>query len=176
MLLENDKIKLRAAEPDDLEFLFEMENDTSLWHLSNTISPFSRFDLEQYILMSDKDIYKIRQLRFIIEKLNGSAVGIIDLFDFEPVHKRSGIGIMVKAEDQKNGYASAALELIFNYSVRMLGLHQLYCNIEYSNVNSLRLFEKNGFVITGNKKDWNNFQGEWVDELFLQKNLEIKTQ
>ncbi len=176
MLLENDKIKLRAPEPDDLEFLFEMENDTSLWHLSNTISPFSRFDLEQYILMSDKDIYKIRQLRFIIEKLNGSAVGIIDLFDFEPVHKRSGIGIMVKAEDQKNGYASAALELIFNYSVRMLGLHQLYCNIEYSNVNSLRLFEKNGFVITGNKKDWNNFQGEWVDELFLQKNLEIKTQ
>ncbi len=176
MLLENDKIKLRAPEPEDLEFLFEMENDTSLWHLSNTISPFSRFDLEQYILMSDKDIYKIRQLRFIIEKLNGSAVGIIDLFDFEPVHKRSGIGIMVKAEDQKNGYASAALELIFNYSVRMLGLHQLYCNIEYSNVNSLRLFEKNGFVITGNKKDWNNFQGEWVDELFLQKNLEIKTQ
>lgn len=174
MLLENDKIKLRALEPEDLDFLFEMENDTKLWHLSNTLNPFSRFDLEQYILLADKDIFKTKQLRFIIDE-NKKAVGIVDLFDFEPLHKRAGVGIMIKNDEQKKGFATSALELLIDFSRNKLGLHQLYCNIESSNTVSLRLFEKNGFLITGTKKDWNNFEGNWIDELFLQKKLEIKT-
>lgn len=172
MLLENNKIKLRAPEPEDLEFLFEIENDTRLWHLSNTVNPFSRFDLEQYILLADKDIFKTKQLRFIIEG-NNKAVGIVDLFDFEPLHKRAGVGIIVKNDEQKNGFASMALELLVDFSIKKLGLHQLYCNIESSNIISLRLFEKNGFLRTGVKKDWNSFEGNWVDELFLQKILKI---
>ncbi len=171
MLLENDKVLLRALEPGDLDFLFDIENDTKLWHLSNTTSPFSRFDLEQYILLADKDIFKTKQLRFVIEGKNKEAVGLVDLFEFEPMHKRAGIGIMIRNNEQNKGYASAALEVLFSYSSKKLGLHQLYCNIESSNTVSLRLFEKNGFVKTGIKKEWNKFEDNWVDELFLQKFL-----
>ena len=37
-----NKINLRALELDDLEFLFEIENNRKLWNVSYTILPFSR--------------------------------------------------------------------------------------------------------------------------------------
>lgn len=175
MLLENNNIRLRSPELKDLDFLYEIENDTSLWHLSNTISPFSRFDLEQYILLAEKDIFTTKQLRFIIEANKTSVVGIIDLFDFDPLNKRAGVGIIIKEKDKNKGYASTALEILFEYSTNKLGLHQLYCNIESSNIASLRLFEKKDFMIVGTKKDWNFMEGLWNDELFLQKIFENKT-
>lgn len=175
MLLENNNIRLRSPELEDLDFLFEIENDTSLWHLSNTISPFSRFELEQYILLAEKDIFHTKQLRFIIETNKTTAVGIIDLFDFDPLNKRAGVGIIIKENDKNKGYASVALEILFEYSIKKLGLHQLYCNIESSNKASLKLFEKKDFLIVGVKKDWNLKEGIWIDELFLQKILENKT-
>ena len=49
-LLENDKIKLRALEPDDLDLLFSVENSSDLWGISNTLTPFSR-DLLNTIFM-----------------------------------------------------------------------------------------------------------------------------
>jgi diamine N-acetyltransferase len=169
MLLEKNKIKLRSPELEDLDFLFQMENDTSLWHLSNTISPFSRFDLEQYILLAEKDIFTAKQLRFIIEYNNLETIGIVDLFDFDPINKRAGVGIIIKENDQNKGYATTALEILFDYSNLKLGLHQLFCNIESDNATSIRLFEKKGFEIAGLKKDWNFKDSVWVDELFLQK-------
>jgi len=42
-------IKLRALEPQDLELLFQIENDTDLWELSQTQTPFSKHILQQYV-------------------------------------------------------------------------------------------------------------------------------
>jgi len=175
MLLEKNNIKLRSPEMEDLDFLFEIENDISLWHLSSTLSPFSRFDLEQYILTANKDIFHSRQLRFIIELNSNSTVGVIDLFNFDPVNKRAGVGIIIKDSEKKKGYATTALDILFNYSVSKLDIHQLYCNIEVSNTASLRLFENMGFLRSGIKKEWNLKDGIWVDEVFLQKIYKTKT-
>jgi diamine N-acetyltransferase len=40
--LQGENIALRALEPEDLEFLFSVENDTAGWELSNTQAPFSK--------------------------------------------------------------------------------------------------------------------------------------
>ena len=55
-LLENERIILRALEPEDLEVLFRWENDASLWELGSTLSPFSRYVLKEYIATSHQDI------------------------------------------------------------------------------------------------------------------------
>lgn len=170
MLLKNN-ISLRAPEPDDLDFLFELENDQSLWHLSNTLTPFSRFDLEQFIMLSDKDIFSTKQARFMISKEhngNSRLVGALDLFDFNPQHKRAGLGIVLIDTERKKGIANQALELIIEYAFSVLDLHQLYCNIEETNKESLKLFEKIGFKLAGIKKSWNFRDGKWVDEYLFQ--------
>lgn len=170
-MLQKNNIVLRAPELGDLDFLFVIENDEKLWHLSNTTIPFSRFDIEQYVLQAEKDVFRSRQIRFMIDKTSGkttSTIGAIDLFDLEPKHRRAGIGIMVVEEERAKGLASTALDILIEYAFSTLNLYQLYCNIEADNIHSLRLFEKKGFEKAGTKKDWNMRNGCWVDEYILQ--------
>lgn len=42
-------VALRALEPEDIDFLYQLENDPSLWEVSETQSPFSRKVLTAYI-------------------------------------------------------------------------------------------------------------------------------
>ena len=43
------EIQLRALEPSDLDFLYDLENDQCLWTVSNTLVPFSKYTLKEYI-------------------------------------------------------------------------------------------------------------------------------
>ncbi|MCD4731440.1 MAG: GNAT family N-acetyltransferase [Bacteroidales bacterium] len=170
-MLEGKKLKLRALEPSDIDLLYEWENNEKLWYLSNTITPFSRFTLEQYILNSHQDIYTTKQLRLMIDKKNSNqnvTIGSIDLFDFDPSNKRAGIGILISDNERNKGYASEALELLISYCFSTLQLHQIYCNISADNQVSLQLFKKHNFSSVGLKKEWIFVNNKWVDEFILQ--------
>lgn len=166
------EVHLRAVEPDDLEMLYEWENDPEIWHLGNTLAPFSHFVLEQYLLNAQHDIYTNKQLRLMID-LNDAGnsiptIGSIDLFDFDPINHRAGVGILITAAYRSKGYASEALGLLKNYAFTVLELHQLFANIETENKVSLALFNKQGFEKCGEKKDWLRHSGNWHNELMLQ--------
>ncbi len=40
---------LRALEPEDLDFIYQIENDESLWEVSHTQTPYSKFLIKQYL-------------------------------------------------------------------------------------------------------------------------------
>jgi diamine N-acetyltransferase len=170
--LSYGQIKLRPLEPEDLELLYQWENDPAVWQVSNTLAPFSRYLLKQYLTESVRDIFEAKQLRLVIEDLSGKAVGTIDLFDFEPFHKRAGIGILIyNKEDRGKGLASDALTIMIKYASKILGLHQLYANRTTDNQVSIHLFEKAGFQLAGTKKDWVKTADGWLDEGLYQKVL-----
>ena len=188
--MKESDIILRAIEPSDVDLLYKWENDQSIWHLSNTVAPFSRFVLEQYILSSHQDVYTNKQLRLMIdlktevrsqksevrlqdEQLTTNneqltTIGSIDLFDFEPMHKRAGVGILLDASYRSKGYASKALDELIYYCFNKLNLRQLYCNISSDNDVSMNLFKKHKFEVIGVKKDWLFINNKWVDEYLLQ--------
>jgi len=171
-LLTGKKVQLRAVEPNDIDIIYKWENNTSVWQLSNTLAPFSRHIIKQFIDNSHLDIFQSRQLRLMIDKIeNDSAetIGTIDIFDFEPLHKRAGIGILIADEqNRKNGFASEALDILIHYCFNTLQMHQLYCNITSDNTESLNLFQKKGFTLIGIKKDWLIFPKGKKDELMFQ--------
>lgn len=167
--LKGKHINLRALEPTDLEFLYQIENNESFWEVSNTIKPFSRFILHQYLENAQQDIYEAKQLRLmIVQKDTEIPIGMIDLFDFDPKHKRAGIGILINPKYEGKGYASEALKLLLNYAFNYLDLHQIYANITDDNSKSISLFEKHGFKKIGNKKDWIYSNGIFKNELLYQ--------
>ncbi len=171
-MIRSKNIKLRAVEPSDIDQIFDWENDPKIWHLSNTLVPFSRFDLEQYVLNASKDIFSAKQIRLMIELIETSqTIGSIDLFDFDPMHRRAGIGILINDRERNKGYASEAISLLMEYASKTLNLHQLYCNIEENNEVSLKLFKKKKFKKIGLKQDWNLKNGEWINEYILQNIL-----
>lgn len=167
-ILKGKRIQLRPVEIQDLDLLDRLENDPENWALSNHLNPFSRFYLEQYILHAENNIYTDKQLRLIIVDRQKKPLGIIDLFEFDPHHRRAALGIIIDQEFRNRGFASEALELIIRYANQILNLKQLYCGIGDRNKVSLHIFEKHGFEITGNKKSWRLNKGHWEDELFLQ--------
>lgn len=172
MILSKDNIGLRAVEPEDLNVLYNWENDMALWVVSNTQVPFSRFQLKQYIENGSHDIYECRQVRLMIvlkEEKGEVPVGMVDLFDFEPFHNRAGVGIMINQAYRNKGFAAIALELFSKYCFSHLALHQIYCTISETNSVSRLLFEKAGFQLVGVKKEWLKEGSRYVDEYFYQK-------
>ena len=168
-MLTGKNIKLQALEPSNIEILCQWENDTSIWIHSNTMTPYSRHILEQYISNSHQDIYTTKQLRLMISSINNRMLGCIDLFDFDPNNRKAGVGILIgHKKDRRKGYASEALSILINYAFQTLNLNSLYCNISINNLPSLNLFRKHNFEIVGTKKEWIRNGNEWIDEYLLQ--------
>ena len=168
--LKGDSIYLRALEPNDLEFIYIMENDQSIWEVSNTQTPYSRFLIRQYLENAHQDIYEAKQLRLAIcQDEDFPALGLIDLFDFDPKNNRAGVGILIQDVTKRNlKIGSEALSLLIAYSFKHLNLHQLYANIGIENEASKALFAKFGFECVGVKKDWNFSNGVYQDEAIYQ--------
>jgi diamine N-acetyltransferase len=168
--LKGNTIYLRALEPEDLEFIYAIENNESVWEVSHTQTPYSRFLIRQYLENANQDIYEAKQLRLAI-CLQGSfeTIGLIDLFDFDAKNNRAGVGIVISNEANRNsGIGSEALDLIINYAFHHLQLHQLFANIGSNNEISIALFTKFGFEKIGVKKDWNKINNRYEDEVLFQ--------
>ena len=168
--MDYGEITLRALEPEDLELLYHWENEEAFWLVSNTITPFSRYTLRQYLENSHRNIYETGQLRLMIDcKASKVTIGTIDLFEYDQFHRRAGIGILIAdAAYRRKGYATMALTCLISYCFNTLQLHQLWCNILEHNTESIELFKKQGFTVQGIKKDWVKSPGAFSDELFFQ--------
>lgn len=172
MLLQNDRIRLRAMEPDDCRAMYHWENDTSLWSLGETTRPFSRAVLDDFIRNSSLDLYQARQLRLIVELRDAaSPIGCVDLFAFDPLNRRAGVGILIYDPlHRRQGYGTDALNLLIDYAFRHLELRQLWADIPVSNTASLRLFERAGFTGNAFRRQWvRRSDGTYEDARFLQR-------
>ncbi len=170
MTLQGDSIYLRALEPEDLDFIYKIENNQTIWEVSNTQTPYSRFLIAQYLKNAYQDIYQAKQLRLAICKNScNTVIGLIDLFDFDPKNNRAGVGIVIQEEkDRGQNIGTKSLALLVNYAFTELNLHQLYANISTQNAISLQLFANFGFQKIGTKKDWNLYQNNYTDEAMFQ--------
>lgn len=168
--LKGEHIRLRALEPDDLDFLYELENDAALWEISGTITPYSRHILKLYLDNAHRDIFDVKQLRLCICDMGDRVIGLIDLFDFDPKNRRAGVGIVVLEHKNRNsGVGAEAIRLLTEYAFSTLALRQLYANVVVGNDASIHLFKKLGFQEVGIKKDWIFSNGIYKDEILFQK-------
>lgn len=175
--LKGDKLYLRQLEPEDLSFLYQVENNENLWFISNTQTPYSKFILRQYLENAKMDIYEAKQLRLAICLYQSETpIGLIDLFDFDPKNKRAGLGIVIQNEkDRAKNFGKEALSLLLNYAFFHLDLHQIYANIDANNLASIKLFTTFGFEKIGTKKEWNYQNGNYFDEnLYQLINYQVK--
>lgn len=199
MFLEGKLCRLRAVEPADVDEMYLWENDMAIWRVSNTVAPYSRYALEQLVETMRYDIYASRQLRLIIETLGlrhdgtdaldasgnaggdyvtpgdfaaGVAVGAVDIFEFDPLNSRAGIGILVYDEANRGcGYASDVLRTVERYAREVLHLHQLWSNVAADNERSLALFESAGYRRVGIREEWIRRRDGYVGEIMFQKIL-----
>ena len=167
-LLNNDLVELRALEPTDLDVLYRWENDSSIWGEGSMIPPFSRYDLKNYIANAT-DIFTSRELRLIVEEnASRKQVGVVDLFDFEPIAQRVELGILIDEEVRGLGYAKETLEMVVRYVFDYLRCHQIMVKVNAKNEPSLRLFRDMEFTQAGMLTDWVRDGDGWSDCALFQ--------
>ncbi|MCH5232659.1 MAG: GNAT family N-acetyltransferase [Muribaculaceae bacterium] len=154
-MLHSNRLHLRALEPGDADFMYEVENDAQAWRYSDTIAPLSRKILRDYALTYDADPFTAGQLRLIItEKGNSNPVGIVDLYEVSQRHQRAFIGIYICKEYRGKGYADETIQLIEDYAHNNLHLHQLGAKVEDTHASAEKLFRRRGYELKGNLDEW----------------------
>lgn len=164
-------VRLRAIEPEDLDTLYLMENDAEIWNVGTTNVPYSRYVLHDYVANVSGDIYTDKQVRLMIDDENGETVGMVDLVNFNPQHRRAELSIVVKKEKRRCGYAMATVMQIRKYALEILHLHQIYVVVDKENAASVALFTKMGFSVQCELPDWlfdgKNYKNSLVMQSFL---------
>ncbi len=169
---------LSPLEPEDLELLYTIENEPSLWSVGSTNVPYSRYALKDYIANQQCDIFVDKQVRLVArvgetghDETPTRAVGLVDLFNFSPEHQRAELGIAMLKEEQGKGYGRQAIRLLTEYARNVLHLHTVYAVIPDDNTASLAVLHAEGFGNDLCLKDWILRPEGWHDAVHLQKIL-----
>ena len=167
--LKNDRITLRSPEPEDLELMYAMENDTTLWSVGNATLPYSRYTLRAYLEQSRQDLFSEHQARLVIELAGGEAAGMIDLAEYDPLNSRAEICIGLLGRHRGKGIATETMQLLCEYAFKKLHIHQLYAYVPQWNNESITLFEKNGFEKSALLRQWQRNENGYNDVFLMQK-------
>lgn len=169
-MLTGKRIRLRAMEPEDLDVLYTLENDDSLWCYGSSNVPYSRYVLRGFIADSRNDIYADGQLRMMMERLtDGAVLGCVDLVNFDARHRRAEVGIVVLGAFQRAGFAKEALTLLMRYADFHLGMRQLYAYVSTTNLAAKSLFAGSGFCEVCVIRDWLCRKADYRDAVFFQR-------
>ncbi len=170
-MLKNERVRLRAVEPEDLDLMYLIENDALLWAYGSTTVPYSRYSLKQFIAESRYDIFQDGQLRLVVESAaDGEAMGFIDLQGLDARHRRAEVGIVLLPGYQGKGFATDALNLLCTYATQHLGLRQLTAVVSKCNKPASSLFRRCGFTFVAVLPHWVVCEGGYEDaELLIRE-------
>lgn len=172
MLLNDNLITLRAPEPGDLDMLYLLENDPATLLDGVATAPVSRHRLWEYIDSYEGNLAADRQLRLVIQTVaDGTPVGAVDLYDYDPVNRRAYVGIAILPQYRSRGWGGRALSLLSNYCAEVHSMRQLAAVTRVDNSAAVAMFTRAGFIETGRFPGWIRHGMEWVAAVHLQRPL-----
>jgi RimJ/RimL family protein N-acetyltransferase len=134
--------RLRAVEPSDAETHFLWNQDSEMTrNIDDIWFPGSREAAKQWAARTALREPAGDDFQFVIENSAGEHVGLVGTHDCKPRHGTFSLGIAVRREHQRRGYAADALHTVMRYYFEELRYQKLTVNIYEFNEASLRLFE-----------------------------------
>lgn len=165
--MEEIKTRLRAVEPEDVDFMMECESDRENQKWSDYRAPFSRNQLLTYALTYEADPFKAGSLRLIAENESGNPIGILDFYDISDKDAKTYLGICVHPSYRCKGFGSAILREGRRFAKERLGLRQLVAKVSMENKKALSMFGRNGFERVGLLPSWHRIGLEFHDFVLL---------
>lgn len=162
-------MNLRALEPEDLNMVYEIENDPSMWEVGNPAAPYSKYALRQYLAEEPTDIIIRGSLRLVIETDEGKGVGLMDILNYSPTDRSAEIGIAIRKECRGCGLGLQALARVEAYCRDILNLCQLYARVGAGNHASKKLFKDAGFETVATLPRWHYVRGSYEDIIYVRK-------
>lgn len=170
-ILNDREFYLRPVEPNDAEFMWEVENDSLQWIQNSMMAPFSKENLLDYALNYNANPFSAGQIRLIFQSKKEGRIGIVDLFEISAQHRTAKIGIYILPSFREKGVSLVALSLLEDYACNILNLRELCADVIETNKKSLALFLKREFVHVGTLNNWILCGNKTFSLLILQKSL-----
>lgn len=172
-----NNVRLRAVEPEDIDFMYACEKDRQNMIWSDNRAPLSKNQLLTYALTYDADPFSAGQLRLIVETVkentDGRAiinpVGILDLYDISEKDGKAYIGICIHPDFRHRGLGLSTLIALNDFNKTHLGLHQLCATVSHKNTFGQKLFIDAGFEEIAYLPEWHKVGTEFHDFHLLRK-------
>lgn len=163
MCIQETSLKLRAMEPEDVDFVLECESDPESARWSDYRAPFSRNQLLTYALTYDADPFRSEQIRLIVSNLDSLQIGIVDLYEISEKDSRAFIGITLHPSQRQKGLALPVIEAVLDYAIHYMGLRTLAAKVSTENSIALHIFEKAGFRKIALLPSWHRLGRDFHD-------------
>lgn len=166
-------IHLRALEPEDLDWLYELENDPGMWAVGADAMHYSRYALRRYVAGQPRDFFQAGELRLaVVAGGLDRPAGLIDLTARSMADGRAEVGIGLRRDCRGRGIGGAALRAIEDYARRYLRLRLLYALVsDTRNDPCRRLFRAAGYEQTALLRGWHRCEDGYEDVALVQKLL-----
>ncbi len=151
------KIKLRALERVDLQFVHQLDNNASVMRYWFE-EPYATFTELQSLY--DQHVHDQSERRFTVE-FEGEKAGLVELVEIDYIHRRAEFQIIIAPQYQGQGLASHATEMALEYGFRVLNLYKLYLIVDRDNEKAVHIYKKLGFEAEGVLKDEFFVNGEY---------------
>jgi diamine N-acetyltransferase len=165
--LRGDAIRLRAVGETDLPLLVRWLNDPDVRHwLHQSDRPDATVDSvrARFGLVHDG----FPNLVWVIETLEGRAVGRVGLIEVDPYHRRAELGISIGEKDcWSRGYGTDAIRAVLRHAFEELGLRRVGLITDADNARGIRCYEKCGFVPEGFLREHRLRYGEPLDMIAM---------
>jgi len=166
--LHGERIRLRAAEREDITAFLRWVNDTDVTENLFLVSPMSRFEEEQwYDAMMKKPA---SEHVLVIEVKDQSPnddyrpIGTCQFHNIDWRNRSAEIGIMIGEKTFWNrGYGTETMRLLLIHGFDTLNFHRIWLQVYEKNKRGIRAYEKAGFQHEGKYRQAHYQNGEYFD-------------
>jgi RimJ/RimL family protein N-acetyltransferase len=166
MNIQDNNIKLRAIELDDLGLLQLWANDPDIqyllggWHF-----PTSMKDQQSWY---DSLSCSSNNQRFMVVNKDNISIGMANLININFKDGNAEHGLLLDTKYRGQGYGYDVVQAIMNYAFNELRLNRLETTIIATNKVSMSLFlNKCGWTKEGTLRNWYFRKGMLIDKIYL---------
>lgn len=151
-IIETERLKLSLIQQNDLEAVFETMNSKETCDIISFLTwPLTRGQAQAWCERSIQGLKTQKEFLFIArEKENASPVGCICLFLSQHVGEAE-VGYWVSKTKQGQKYAQEMLTAILHFGFNTLSVKKIIATAAKRNPISLKILQKHGFKIIGEK-------------------------
>lgn len=168
--LTTSRLSLREISLDDTPVVFYLRSDEAITRYIERPEDRKTKSLEdarQFIQFLDDALVNGDSISWAIcENGSDQMIGSICIWNFSEDGKTGEIGYDLAEWQQGKGYMNEAMEKVLEFGFNALHLDAIEAFTDYRNLSSIRLLERNGFVLQEHRKDVDNGN----NQIFVRKN------
>jgi aminoglycoside 6'-N-acetyltransferase len=162
-MLKGININLRAMEPEDISLISDWLNNIDFQGRYTPMIQRSKEEMKKRFGEISDD-----QKLFIIEKKDGSKIGVIFYFMVKGgPYNLLEIGYYMIFSERKKGYCTEAVKLFVDFLFLLQAIERVQATTDNRNKASQRALEKAGFTKEGLIRKGLFMKGDWVDILLF---------